>query len=63
MSEEYIMAITPRLAFDLDKLEEVCEVKGITPWTVNEGLIGEYDWIYFSRYEAERAGLIERITR
>ncbi len=59
--EEGVMEVTltARELLDNGKWEEVCDLKGINVWAINEGLMDETEEISLTLEEAKELGLIK----
>jgi len=50
--------LTAQEILDRGIWDEFCEMKGINPWAMNEGLIDSDEEFIFSEQEAKELGLI-----
>jgi hypothetical protein len=50
--------ITAREALNRGIWDDVCELKGINPWALNEGLMSSKDEITLTQEEAKKLGLV-----
>jgi hypothetical protein len=55
------ITITPEEAMDRMIWEEVCDIKGINPWAVNEGQMDSDDAITLSEEEARKLHLLPQV--
>ena len=46
--------------FDKGLWMSVCEMKGLSEWAVNEGMLSSQDKITFNKEECEKLGLINK---
>jgi len=51
--------ITAKEALDYGVWEELCDLKGIGAWALNEGLMDDDDKIELTLVEAEKLGLLD----
>lgn len=54
-----IIKLTVKEILDKNLWEEFCRVKGINEWSMNEGIMSEYDVFEFTEEEAIQLGLIQ----
>ena len=54
------IVITANEAIDMGIFEEVCDMKGISVWVVNEGMMESDEEIVFTKDQAIELGIIER---
>ena len=52
--------ITVREVMDKYLWDEVCEMKGLNEWCVNEGLMGSDEELEFTEEEAKELGLLKK---
>ena len=50
--------ITAREAFDKGIWEDLCRIKGINEWAVNEGLMNDSEEIRLTEEEARELGIV-----
>ena len=55
--------LTANELLDRDIWDEFCEMRGINPWAVNEGLMDSDEEFTFTEKEAEELGLISQEQR
>ena len=48
---------------DIGAWDEVCEVKGLNPWCINEGYMNSSDEIYFSEEELQKCPTVRAYLR
>jgi len=53
------VTLTVRELLDRDIWDKICEIKGINPWAINEGLMDDTDEITLTENEARGLYLIE----
>jgi len=52
--------ITAKELLDKGKWDEACEIKGLNPWCINEGMMDSSESLSFTLKEAEQLGLINK---
>ncbi len=53
------VSVTAEELIDRGVWDEVCELKGLNPWCVNEGLMDSDEYITLSLEEAQKLGILK----
>jgi len=56
--EEKVIAIKVNYALDRGIWLDICQETGLSEWAVNEGSMSGDDWIYLTKEQAKKIGLI-----